>query len=337
MIFNVNWLGDVLFSTAAIRNIRYNFPEAYIACAIPPRCSEVLEGNPHLDEIILFDERGRHKSFASKAVFIRELSGRKFTRVFLFHRSFSRALICFLAGIPVRAGHYTRKRGSLLTTPIPFPDLSSLHRIDAYLTVVSGAGLSVRDRFPEFVIEDRHCAEVDSFFKANPPGRDVLIGINPGGNWQPKRWQPEKFSELGDRLAGEFQADIIITGAEKDAPLAGNIASRMKHRPLIACGKFSLKEFGALCRFGLDLFITADSGPLHIANASGAPRIIALFGPTDPALTGPVPADRCSVLRKNVGCAIPCYNLSCEKNRCMEAISVEDVAEEARRMLGRPS
>ena len=61
LIFNVNWLGDVLFSTATIRNIRRNFPDSFIACVIPSRCYPVLKGNPHLDEIIIFDEKDRHQ------------------------------------------------------------------------------------------------------------------------------------------------------------------------------------------------------------------------------------------------------------------------------------
>ncbi len=105
LIFNVNWMGDVLFSTATIRNIRYNFPDSFIACIIPERCEQVLEGNLHLDEIIIYDEKGKHKSLFSKLIFIRYLRQIKFDTVFLLHRSFSRALNTALAGIPERIGY----------------------------------------------------------------------------------------------------------------------------------------------------------------------------------------------------------------------------------------
>ncbi|MCX5714860.1 MAG: glycosyltransferase family 9 protein, partial [Candidatus Omnitrophica bacterium] len=115
LVFNVNWLGDVLFSTAVIRNIRYNFPDAYIACVIPSRCYAVLKGNPHLDEVIIYDEHDRHKGLAEKIRFITFLKAKKFDMVFLLHRSLTRALIARLAGIKERIGYYTKKRGFLLT------------------------------------------------------------------------------------------------------------------------------------------------------------------------------------------------------------------------------
>lgn len=87
LIFNVNWLGDVLFSTAAIRNIRYNYPKSFIACIIPSRCYHVLKDNPHLDEIIIFDEKERHRSIFAKLKFVRFLKKKRFDTVFLLHRS----------------------------------------------------------------------------------------------------------------------------------------------------------------------------------------------------------------------------------------------------------
>ena len=97
----------------------------------------------------------------------------------------------------------------------------------------------------------------------------------------------------------------------------------MKSSAISACG-LSLKQFAALCA-RMSVFISADSGPLHIANAVNTKQIISLFGPTDPRLTGPVPADRVAIIQKNTGCMIPCYMVNCSDNRCMKAISVDDV------------
>src|SRR5512137_2821656 len=93
LIFNVNWLGDVLFSTAFIRNLRYSFPDSYIACCIPPRCADVLEGNPYLNEVILLDEKNLHRGPVGLLRFCSQLRSKKFDTVFLLHRSFSRALL----------------------------------------------------------------------------------------------------------------------------------------------------------------------------------------------------------------------------------------------------
>jgi len=329
LIFNVNWLWERLFSTPVIRNIRYNFPGAFIACVIPPRCLPVLQGNPYLDEIIIFDEKKEHRGLAGKLAFCRRLRREKFNRVYLLHRSFSRALITWLAGIPERIGYRTGKRDFLLTHGLTAPDIFSTHRADYYLDVIRQAGLSIRDRHTDFSITDEHRAKADAIVAGFCVAGDFLIGVNPGGNWAPKRWPKENFSLLVRRLVDEFAAKVIITGSSEDAGLAAEIQRESGRAALSVCGTCGLKEFAALAR-RLDLFITADSGPLHIAAASRAGNIIALFGPTDPKLTGPVQAERTVVIQKSVGCKIPCYTVDCADNRCMKAISVDDVLAQVR-------
>ncbi len=325
LIFNVNWLGDVLFSTAVIRNIRNNSPEAFIACIIPARCFPILEGNIHLDEIIIFDEKGNHKSLWQKLKFISFLWRKKFGKVYLLHRSFSRALITLLAGIPQRIGYFTFKRGFLLTKSFPAPSVESMHRIDYYLNIIKQSGLTVRDRHTEFFVSQADILGVEEFLIQNGINEDdFLVGINPGGNWGPKRWQKENFSVLADKLVNELKAKIIITGSVQDIELSGEISRSMREKAVLACGKLTLKQFAVLANI-LNVFVSADSGPLHIANAMGARKIIALFGPTDPELTGPYPTDNVIIIQKDAGCRIPCYKVNCPDNQCMKKITVDDV------------
>ena len=333
LIFNVNWLGDVLFSTATIRNLRRNFPGSYIACVIPSRCYPVLKGNPHLDEIIIFDEKDRHKSMFSRLDFVKMLKAKKFDIAFLLHRSLTRALICRLAGIPQRIGYYTKKRGFLLTKKITMPKIDTIHRIDFYLNIIEKAGLKVEDRYTEFFIthEDEEAAE--DFLRKNNIGKDDFVAVlNPGGNWNPKRWPKEYWSELADKLAVDFKAKIILSGSQNDLNLANQIKKMMKEEPVIACGVLNLKQLAALTKRS-DLFITGDTGPLHIANAIGTKRIVALFGPTSPFLTGPFPVKNAAVIQKDVNCKIPCYQVNCKDNRCMKAITPKDVMAEAKKLL----
>jgi lipopolysaccharide heptosyltransferase II len=330
LIFNVNWLGDVLFSTAAIRNIRRNYPSSFIACIIPSRCYPVLKGNPHLDELIIFDEKERQRSTLSKLRFAQLLKSKKFDIVFLLHRSLTRALICRLARIPRRVGYYTKKRGFLLTKKIASVPRDTLHRIDYYLNIIEKAGLKVEDRYLEFFIDDNDLRFVAEFLNKKSISKDdFLVAINPGGNWLPKRWPPEYWAILADKLIAEFHARVIITGSHSDIATARKIGDLMKEKPIIASGIFNLKQLGALCK-RLDLFITADTGPLHIANAVGTKRIIALFGPTSPEITGPYPLKNVAILSKDVGCKIPCYVVKCKDNRCMKAITSDEVIEQVK-------
>ncbi len=331
LIFNVNWLGDVLFSTATISNIRHNYPDSFIACIIPSRCYPILKGNPHLDEIIIFDEKERQRGTLAKLKFVQLLKSRKFDAVFLLHRSLTRALICRLAGIPQRIGYYTKKRGFLLTKRIAPLGKDALHRIDYYLNVIEKAGLKVEDRYLEFFIEDTDIKFVDDFLNKKSVSKDgFLVAINPGGNWLPKRWPQAHWAVLADKLITEFGAKVIITGSYTDISTAQNIAGLMKEKPIIAGGIFNLKQLGALSK-RVGLFITADTGPLHIANAVGAKKIIALFGPTSPEITGAYPLKNVAILVKDVGCKIPCYVVSCKDNRCMKAITPEDVIEKIKK------
>ncbi|MDO9573331.1 MAG: glycosyltransferase family 9 protein, partial [Candidatus Omnitrophota bacterium] len=295
LIFNVNWLGDVLFSTAAIRNIRRNYTSSYIACVIPSRCYPILKGNPYLDEVIIFDELDRHKGVLAKLNFVSLLKSRKFDIVFLLHRSFSRALICRLAGIAERIGHITKKRAFLLTKKIVPPKKDSLHRIDYYLDVIEKAGLRVEDRYLDFIFTPEDKNHVDDFLTLNAVQKDdFLVAVNPGGNWMPKRWPREYWAQLSDSLISQFKAKVVITGSISDLPLANQIKQMMKQKPLVACGVFNIKQLGALAKSS-DLFITADTGPLHIANAVGAKKIIAIFGPTAKEITGPYPVTNTAI------------------------------------------
>lgn len=338
LIFNVNWLGDVLFSTAAIRNIRYNFPDSYIACVIPPRCFAILRNNPHLNEIIVFDEKDQNKSILSKLGFVQFLKRKQFDTVFLLHRSSTRALLCRLAGIPERIGHYTKKRAFILTKSIHPPEKDSMHRIDYYLHIIKESGFKVKDRHPEFFFSDEDVKIIDNFLHKELDGAGdnrkaaLLIGLNPGGNWIPKRWPVGYWAQLADKIAQEFRANIVITGSDSDKELAGEISKLMKKKPIIACGVFGLEQFAALCK-RLDIFITADSGPLHIAHAVNTKNIIALFGPTSPKITGPIHDHSTVIIHKDVGCKIPCYVVDCGNNRCMQAITPDEVIANIRSII----
>ncbi len=203
------------------------------------------------------------------------------------------------------------------------------------MNVIKKAGLEVKDRFTDFFVSDKDLNFIDGFLAKELKDSDgFLVGINPGGNWNPKRWPKEYFAGIADRLIKEFSARIIITGSLEDLALAEEIRALMQGEPILACGIFNLKQFALMSKI-LDLFISADSGPLHIANAVGAKKIIALFGPTDPAITGPFPSENVIILRKDVGCKIPCYAVVCKNNRCMKAITVDDVMETVKKLVSK--
>jgi len=327
LIVEVNWLGDVLFSTPAIKALRRKFPDSFIACMVVPRVKEVLQGNPDINEIIINDEDGIHKGFSGKLNLAQELKARNFDLAVLFHRSFGRTVITWQAGIRRRLGYSTWKRRFLLTERLAMPAKDSLHRVDYYLNIVKPLGCDTQDRYYEFFTSGEDEAFIDNFLKEQGIVRgDFVVCLNPGGNWPPKRWPKENFARLADCLLGDYKFKVIFTGAKQDLGLISEIRSAMKFEPIVAAGKTTLRQAACLFKKS-NLVISGDSGPLHIASGVGL-DIIALFGPTSPRVTGPIGKGRIKIIQKETDCRLPCYDKDCRDNICMQKITVEDVLAE---------
>ncbi|OGX51077.1 MAG: lipopolysaccharide heptosyltransferase II [Omnitrophica WOR_2 bacterium RIFCSPLOWO2_12_FULL_46_30] len=346
LIVEVNWLGDVLFSTPAIKALRKKFPDSFIACLIVPRVGEILEGSPYINELIINDEKGLHSGFWGKLRLAKELRKKKFDLAILFHRSSTRALIAYLAGIPRRVGYATWKRRFLLTDCLPMPKKDSTHRVDYYLDIVKALGCDSEDRLYEFFTTEEDVRFARDFLAAEGIARsDFIVCLNPGGNWPPKRWPKENFAGLADKLIGSEQAKVVFCGSQNDRELIADIVSQMSrqpegsslpsdrqsHQPIIAAGRTNLKQLAGIFKRA-DLVISGDSGPLHIAASLGR-DIIGLFGPTSVRVSGPLGRGKIKIMQKDSDCRIPCYDKDCRDNLCMQKITPEDVFSEIKDFL----
>ncbi len=331
LIVNVNWIGDTLFSTPFIRAVRKTHPDSHIACLTHPRCSEILELNPRLDEIIIYDEDAAHRSLSGKLRLILILRKKKFDTAFILHRSFTKALIIYLAGIKERIGYPTKRRAFLLTKMVE-PPSEDVHKVEYFLHLAQASGIIPANRSYEFFINDAHRIFIRDLLRGEGISeKDKIIVLCPGGNWDPKRWPKENFAGLADILSEKCPARIVISGAKKDIALACDIQKTMKTRAVVTAGKTTLKELAALLERA-SLVIANDTGPMHLAVAMKA-KTIALFGPTSPELTGPYGEGIYKVISKHTGCDIPCYDFTCVDNRCMAAIGVDEVVRVAEEML----
>lgn len=331
LIVNVNWIGDVIFSTPFIKAVRDAYPDGYIACLLHPRCADILEGSPRIDEIIIYDEEGRHKGIIGKLMLILYLRKRSFDIAFILHRSFTKALLTYLAGIRERIGYPTKNRGLLLTRTIDLPE-EEIHKVEYFLGLARGSGIKVRESSYEFFVGGADRESIKKFLtKHCVADKDRLIVLCPGGNWGPKRWPKKSFAKLADMLAEGLSAKIVLSGAKQDSVLVEEIRGMMKSIPVISCGLTTLKELGAMLERA-DLVVANDSGPMHLAVAMKS-NVIALFGPTSPGLTGPYGKGNYRVIWNTEGCEVPCYDVTCADNRCMKLITVEEVFKESEEML----
>lgn len=326
LVVNANWLGDVVFSSPLFRSLKEAYPQAHVSCLAVPRVKEILESIPDLDEIIIYDEQGRQRSPLAKIKLILGLRQKKFDIAFLLHRSWTRALLVFLAGIPQRVGYDTKGRGRLLTHKVK-PLEGTVHRCDYYLNVIESYGVSVKTRNYALKVNAKAQEALPKILMVQHiTEEDFLVVLHPGGNWDLKRWPLKDFALLIDRLSQQDHVKVVVSGASQEKPLTQEIYALTISKPVILAGQTTLGELMALMKRA-NLVVSADSGPLHLATAIGT-NVIGLFGPTQPQITGPRGMGSSVILQHDVGCNRgPCYYLDCTDNICMQSITVEDVLE----------
>lgn len=325
LIFAKNWLGDILFEVPAIQALREHFPHARLVVLAPPRCKEILEGVPFLDEIHSFDEKGEDRSFFAKIRLIFWLRRQRFDKVFLFHRSCTRAFLTWLGGIRERIGYTTPKREWLLTTPV-LPPARPMHEVDYFLVLLKWAGVKVKFGAPyQFFYRSREERGAQGILQETRLSPKGFVAFHVGANWEPKRWPAAHFARLADLVSQAFSCPIVLTGSARDEKIAQEIIQRTRvARPLSFCGKTSLGVLGALFQFAA-FVVSSDSGPLHIASGVGTP-VVALFGPTSPQRTGPRGTGKTIVIQWiPPGYSVPWRGRMFPKGGWMERISPEEV------------
>ena len=336
LVVNVNWIGDVIFSTPVFRALRVRYPQAHIVCMAVARVVPVLECCPYVDEIIVYDEDRKHKWLWGKIAFAAGLRKFHFDAAFLLHRSWTRAFLVYLGGARERIGYDLKDLGRLLTHKVERP-AEEIHRADYYLHIIESYGIEVTDRTTEIVPAAQSMTEIEQSLAQSgifENENHYLIVINTGGNWPLKRWPKDYFAALIERLVESMGSDvrIVISGADKDVKRAQDIRRMSAAEPVVLAGKTSLEQTFALMKRA-DLVISADSGPLHIASSVGT-STIAIFGPTRPEVTGPRGKGRSVILQEDLDCnRRACYQLDCPDNRCMRSVSVDDVLREAVRIF----
>ena len=343
-----NWLGDAVMSLPAIRAIRHIFPHAHIAVVARPWVADLYARESSIDRVIPY---AAQKGWRAKREFAHRLGHERFDAAILLQNAFDAALLTWLAGIPERIGYNRDGRGWLLTRAIAVPEPGDIprHQRFYYLELLRRAGML--ERFPE-----TDAIRLDGIGQARAAGAAHLaslgiagpvIGISPGAAYgNAKRWLPERFAEAAQAAspcgAGSSLVcpAVLLFGSTSEQPLCETVAAqlrrargdlrgdvRMDVRNL--AGATSLREFidlAAACR----LFLTNDSGAMHVASALGVPTV-AVFGATDDTTTGPTgPLAR--VIREHAECS-PCLLRECPiDHRCMTAVTSERVAAAARQL-----
>ncbi len=337
MIRAANWVGDAIMTTPALRAIRRNFPSAHITLLAKPWVAPVFGNNPDINEIMIYQANGRHGGWDGLLRLAGDLREQQFDMAILFQNAFEAALLAFLAGIPRRMGFTTDGRTALLTERIrTWRPLKKGHLVDYYLGLISGAGMSLHGRDLTLVITPEERRDAKQFLAGMGLRHGLCIGFNPGATFgSAKRWLPDRFAELGRRLVDEQGAFLLIFGGPDEAELGQWLAAEIGDRAINISGKTTLRQAMALIEI-CNLFVTNDSGLMHVAAALDIPQV-AIIGPTDPVATGPINAAARLVHLPETCEFSPCLKPHCPivDHRCMTAISVERVMRTVLALLGR--
>jgi heptosyltransferase-2 len=318
-------------ATASFADIRRAFPRASITALVRPGRERLLEGSPDFDEVIAGGGGGGVRKLVALA---RRLRERRFDIAVLFTNSWRSALEVWQAGIPVRIGFRRGGRGVLLTRAVEPERLGPLRRRwkplpmpELYARLCRAAGVEPGDGRPHLEVTDE-CEAAARERRAElgiAPG-ERLIGLVPGASFgASKLWPPARFAALADRLSERYGLRAIILSAPGEERIAAEVVACMRTAPIDTSrrplGLGLLKPFVR----DLELLITTDTGPRHVATAFGVPQLV-ILGPTDPRWTD-ANLERSEIVRRDVPCG-PCQLPVCPiDHRCMESISAGEVLE----------
>ena len=364
LIVKLSAIGDVIHTLPALAALRRCYPASDITWVVEEAAADLLVGHPDLNRTIVSSRKRwlseiRKGQFAAPwkemRAFLKALRSRRYDLVIDFHGLLKSAVIVAASGGRRRLGYDSLQELSGLFYNEKITEEMGKHAVDRYLDLIRhladgrGEQADCLTAPPSFTITigeaerrrvesliDEHAAlltagggrednRTESGGKQRMGGR--YVAVNPVAFWETKLWDEGKFAELCDRIRRELGIGVILTGSEA-GPL-DRIRTLMTTEAVNLGGRTNLRELACLYREAA-LVITTDSGPMHLAAGMGTP-VIALFGPTDPARTGPYGTGH-RIIRRGLDC-MPCFRKRCETRTCMREITADEVFAAAEEML----
>jgi len=342
LIVKLSSIGDVVHSLPLLEALKANFPQAKLDWLVEEEASQIIEGHPDLNQVIVSRRKswqkrmlkgGSHWSLVIREILrlIREVRAVKYDLVIDLQGLLKSGALTGISRGKRKIGLGGSREGSrLFLNERPVPVDYEQHAIKRYLKLA----------------EYLNCRPVPwkgsvPFFEADKKSVRMLLGaqgirekrpliaINPMARWQSKLWEPKRFAMLADRLRDELSCEIVFTGSSSDREIIKDISNMMTGKCLNLAGQTSLKELACLytrCK----ALVSTDTGPMHIGAAMGC-RVVALFGPTDPVRIGPY-GEGHKVVSGDIECG-PCLKKTCEHMTCMKNIKVERVFEAVKEIL----
>ena len=321
-------IGDVTRALPLVGLLRAGYPKAFIAWSVEPAAAPLLEGNPAIDEVILFDRRQWWKSFGG---FLRQIRRREFDLVLDLQRHLKSGLISRSSGASHRLGFHRAdaKECNWLFNNL-FIDRcgNDISKLDHYLKFADFLGLPNAPLRWDFTLSDVELIQVDRYLLDIAGPFAVLFLAT---RWESKNWFADQIAACADLLRREHRLAVVLLGSANDRQLAAQTLAMANPGVVDLTGRTSLREaIGVIAR--AKLAVGPDTGLMHIAAALNVP-VISLWGATDPARTGPYGFHSLAI--KGVAPCSPCYRKHCSIGRlCMRSIATDEIGAKLQRVIG---
>ncbi len=338
LITRADRIGDLVLSTSIFPEIRKKYPKAFLACLTFVENREIVEGNPYLDQTILYDKKGREKSLWGQILFAQKMAGMKFDVVIHLHATNRMHVMTWLAGIPVRIGWSRRAAWALTHSFFDIKKEGEKHEAEYNFELLKPLRVAVPSKLETyFPVSDKAKKSLEGLLQhLGIPSDLPWVVLSPGASCASKRWPAERFGYAAEQLQKKIPAVFLVIGSRQDRKLAKKIQANSSAPIFDLTGRLSLGMLGILFQKAA-LLISNDSGPVHIASAVHTP-VISIFGRNQRGLSPtrwrPL-GDHSKFIWKNIGCD-PCLAHECQINfLCLEVISVQEVVEEAEKIVER--
>jgi len=350
LVINTFGIGDVLFTTPFVANLKANFPGCTVGYLGNRRTSSILESNPDIDKVHIYErdefnriyKESKWQFFSKLRQLLGEVRSQRYDLVFDFSLNQNINFLTQWAGIKHRVGLNYKNRMPHSTIKIPFDGFENKHVTQHYLDLLTSFGLTITHRELKLSIRPEDQQWADRFLQEQGWKQgEKLIGIIPGAgeSWGTqarfRRWDAANYGKLIDKIIEKAHPKFILMGAKAEEDLCRELTQDGSRELIESQGKTTIGQLAALIK-RCHLVVLNDGGPLHVAVAVKT-KTVSVFGPVDEVVYGPFgPKSDHLVVKKNLLCQ-PCYRrfrmTDCQHLSCLTRLSVDDVYEKVSQLL----
>ena len=323
LIIQTAFIGDVILMTPLITAAKAAFPLADIDVLVIPAAVNILETNPDVKNIIVYDKHGKDKGLTGFFNKRKKICQNNYDLILVPHRSLRSALLTRFSGASLTVGFHNSAGAFLYRKKVQY--IQDIHEVQRNLSLLKAVTINVEEQSPQIYPDKIDRTTVDNIFdNYNQINRDQIVAIAPGSVWETKRWPKESFKELVESLVKNNYL-VFLIGGTSDRELCEYIAQKPDDRIINLAGTLSIRQSAELLQ-RCSCLISNDSAPIHLASAVKIP-VIALFGPTIPGFGFTPYKTRSKIIEVDLSCR-PCsihggHTCPIGTHECMKNISAQ--------------